>query len=145
MPNFKKIIQLPALPENISLILSNIRNFLQKEGAETERINKIELAIEELLVNILNYSYPDKIGDVEVSYSFYNSSDFIVKIVDMGIPFNPLLLNKADVSSSLEERKAGGLGIYFVKKIVDNIEYRHYREKNILKLVFKNINSQHKK
>ena len=115
---------------------------MQKKSAEIERINKIELAIEELLVNILNYSYPDKIGDVEVSYSFNNSSGFIVKIVDMGIPFNPLLLSEADISSSLEERKAGGLGIYFVKKIADNIEYRHYEGKNILKLVFKNIKAQ---
>jgi anti-sigma regulatory factor (Ser/Thr protein kinase) len=142
MSNFIKKIQLPAQLENIPLILSNIRTFLKKKCIEDEQINKIELSLEEILVNIVNYSYPNKIGDMEVTYSYNASGDLTVKIIDMGIPFNPLSKDEAEVTSSLEERKVGGLGIHFVKKIVNDIEYRHYKEKNILTLVFDNLTSK---
>ena len=142
MPNFIKKIQLPAQVENIPLILSNIRIFLQNKCIENVQINKIELSLEEILVNIVNYSYPNKAGNIEVTYSYSTSGDLTVKIIDMGIPFNPLLKNEEEVTCSLEERKVGGLGIYFVKKIVDDIEYKHYKEKNILTLVFDNLTSK---
>ena len=88
-----------------------------------KKISKIELALEEALVNICKYSYPGEPGNAEVSCKQDNSR-FIIKIVDSGIPFDMTSLPSPDITSSVEQRKIGGLGIFLIKKTVDEVEYR---------------------
>jgi anti-sigma regulatory factor (Ser/Thr protein kinase) len=94
----------------------------------------IELASEEALVNIFHYAYPSKKGDVEIVCYPVTDDRFTIEIIDSGIPFNLLSAGEPVITSDLHKRKVGGLGIFLIRKVVDNIEYRREKDKNILTL-----------
>ena len=106
----------------------------KEQGFTQKRINEIELAMEEALVNIFNYAYQDNTGDVEVICSL-NNDLFIVDIIDSGIPFNVLSHKDPDLTSDISEREIGGLGVFLMKKLTDDIQYCRENEKNILRFV----------
>lgn len=108
----------------------------KEQGFDQKKIGKIELALEEALVNICNYSYPEEPGNAEVSCKQDNRR-FIIEIVDSGIPFDMTSLPAPDVTSSIEKRKIGGLGIFLIKKMVDGVKYRRKGSLNILNLTMK--------
>ena len=94
---------------------------------------QISVAFEEIFVNVAHYAYPDKKGDVEVSVET-SERRVLVRFVDEGIPFDPLAKADPDTSLSAEERDIGGLGIYMVKKTMDEVTYEYKDKKNILTL-----------
>ena len=129
-------IKLPAKLENLERWAEAVSECAKEQGFDQKKIGKIELALEEALVNICKYSYPDEPGDAEVSCKQDNSR-FIIEIVDSGIPFDMTSLPAPDVTSSIEERKIGGLGIFLIKKMVNDVSYRREGNFNILKLTIK--------
>ena len=116
-------IKLPAKLENLERWMNSVSDCAREQGFDQKRIGKIELALEEALVNICNYSYPEEPGDAEVSCKQDNSR-FIIEIVDSGIPFDMTSLPAPDLTASIEKRKIGGLGIFLIKKMVDEVKYR---------------------
>jgi len=86
------------------------------------------------LVNVINYAYPDKYGNIEITYEVKEDKRFVVEIVDWGIPFDPLSLPKPDVEAPMEKRKVGGLGVYLIRTIMDEVNYRRDQNRNILTL-----------
>jgi len=129
-------IKLPAKLENLGRWMNGVSECARVQGFDEKKIGKIELALEEALVNICKYSYPDEPGDAEVSCKQDNGR-FIIEIVDSGIPFDMTSLPAPDVTSSIEERKIGGLGIFLIKKMVNDVSYRREGNFNILKLTMK--------
>jgi serine/threonine-protein kinase RsbW len=78
-------------------------------------------------------------GDVEISCILSGDDRFIVEIRDNGIPFDVVSAGDQDVTSGIEERKIGGLGIFLIKRLMDDVTYRREDDKNILRLtVLKN-------
>ena len=93
----------------------------------------INTALEEVFVNVANYAYEVK-GTVEVTLSkCRNRVSFIFK--DNGKPFNPLTREDPNINASSSEREIGGLGIYMVKKIMDEVTYDYLNGQNVLTLV----------
>ena len=92
---------------------------------------KFDVAVEEIFVNICQYAYDSTNNYVDVDIEI---KDNCVKItfVDEGIPFNPLERDNPDINLPSDKRKIGGLGIFMVKKIMDNIYYKYRDKKNIL-------------
>ena len=129
-------IKLPATLENLGRWTEAISECARGHGFDEKKIDRIQLALEEALVNICKYSYPEEPGNAEVSCKQDNSR-FIIEIVDSGIPFDMTSLPAPDLASSIEERKIGGLGIFLIKKMVDEVKYRRERNFNILKLIIK--------
>jgi anti-sigma regulatory factor (Ser/Thr protein kinase) len=89
----------------------------------------LDLALDEVLNNIINYGYDDKNKHdikIEINVSKYH---IILKIEDDGQRFNPLEVPGADTKSSLEERPIGGLGIHLVRNMMDDVHYKY--ENNI--------------
>jgi len=95
-------------------------------------ISQIRLAAEEIVVNIINYAYPEKVGDIHISYRIQDTVTLVVEITDSGIAFNPLSLSEPDINTPLDKRKIGGLGVYLVKKIMDDVSYGRKDSRNIL-------------
>ena len=83
---------------------------------------QIELSLEEMFVNIAHYAYPDGDGWAEVHVRVTDKGAEIT-LVDGGIPYNPLDKEDPDVTLSVEEREVGGLGIFLVKKTMDDMTY----------------------
>lgn len=128
---------LPARLENLELMLKFIKEAAAALGFDDKKINQIQLASEEVLVNIINYAYPDKNGNIEINYSVKEPKGLEVEILDWGILFNPLELPQPDITAPIEDRKIGGLGIHLVRKIMDEVSYKREQERNILTFVKK--------
>jgi serine/threonine-protein kinase RsbW len=99
---------------------------------------KFELALEEAILNIILYAYEGKDGLVEIAYDIDKESGVIqFQLKDSGTPFNPALLPEITPPKSCESQKEGGLGILFIHKMVDKMEYSYCDNQNILTLTKK--------
>jgi sigma-B regulation protein RsbU (phosphoserine phosphatase) len=104
-------------------------------------IQKINIAFDELLNNIISYGYDDDdVHEIDVKIEL-RGERFIIIISDDGIPFNPFKKDPPDTMLTVEERMIGGLGIHLVKKLMDEYEYKRHINKNIITLIKHNINS----
>ena len=126
-------LKLPAKLENLQKFMNSISDCARTEGFGQKRIDEIELALEEVLVNIFNYAYPQSPGDVEVSCKL-EAGRLIIEIIDSGIPFDVTARTDPDLTADVEERKIGGLGIFLIRKMVDEVKYRRENDQNILTL-----------
>ncbi|MDR0974272.1 MAG: ATP-binding protein [Ruminococcus sp.] len=102
--------------------------------------NQLAIAVEEVFVNIANYSYPGVkkgSGEAVISASI-DGEKLIITFEDSGVPYNPLKKEDPDITASADERQIGGLGIFMVKKLMDGMEYTYEDGKNVL-TVYKNI------
>lgn len=97
----------------------------------------IHLVVEEIVVNIVDYAYPEGNGYLEVRINNDNK-ELTIEFRDHGIPFNPLEQSMPDLDIPLEERSIGGLGIFLTKEMMDNVEYRYEQGENIL-IIKKNL------
>jgi len=104
-------------------------------GLDAERVTEIGVATEEALVNICNYAYQDQTGDVQVTCMLDDESRFIIEIEDTGIPFDVHGLNAPDLTDDISERQVGGLGVFILKELMNDVQYRREDNRNILKLV----------
>lgn len=96
---------------------------------------KIELALEEALVNIIQYAYGGKQGLIELSLEM-DASCLKIGLRDWGSPFNPLLVeSNIDLSAPINERPEGGLGLFFIRKFSDELVYERDGQSNLLLLI----------
>lgn len=111
----------------------------QKMGIEKTHARKLRLAVEEAVVNVINYAYPvGTEGTVEVRL-MSNAHRIKMMIIDSGVAFDPTSKEKVDTTLLAEERQIGGLGILLVRELMDSINYEREDGKNILTLI-KNLN-----
>ena len=117
----------PAVQEFIDSVM---------DGAEIDALRQAHIAtsVEEIFVNIANYSYSPGEGTVTI-IAEAKQDRFVVQFHDSGKPFNPLDMEDPDVSLPADKRQPGGLGIFMVKQMMDGVEYRRAEGKNILTLV----------
>lgn len=95
---------------------------------------KLNLAIEEAVVNVMNYAYPaGEKGDVDIE-AMINDEYLVFVISDSGTPFDPTAKAEVDTTLSVEERGIGGLGIHLIRQIMDTINYERVEGKNVLTL-----------
>lgn len=100
-----------------------------------KRIGEIEIATEEALVNIIENAYPDESGEVEIDCKLDSNRRFIIDIVDSGVPFDALSISDPKLNAEIPEREIGGLGMFLIKTLIDEVKYRRDGDKNILSFV----------
>lgn len=123
-----KIDNLPQVTDFITAVATKL-------GAGARTLMQIELVVEEIFVNIASYAYKDKEGQVVINIDAHeNPTKLELTFTDEGIPYNPLDKPDPDVELPIEERGVGGLGIFLVKKNVDEISYEHKDGKNCLRI-----------
>lgn len=128
-----KTLTLPAKMENLETLIEFVLAESDQLHFDSMLQNRIRLATEEVLANVISYAYPDQIGDVSISTERTTGRDGIrVEISDSGIPFDPLGKPEPDLSIPLEKRQLGGLGIFLVKEIANDVSYHRKDGKNIL-------------
>lgn len=128
-------IKLPARLEYLQTFVDFVSSCAGEQGFSQKRINEIELATEEALVNIFNYAYKEREGEVEIICKLDKNNNFILEIVDSGFPFNVLSVEDPDITADISERQIGGLGVLLMKKLTDSVQYRYEGDKNILSLI----------
>lgn len=105
------------------------------ENCDDMLLNQIDLAVEEIFVNIAHYSGS---AEAEICVDYHIGGDgsgvLTVEFKDSGKPFNPLEKPDPDLTLSAEERRIGGLGIFLTKKFMDAVEYEYSGGMNCLKI-----------
>lgn len=104
-------------------------------GCDMETTMRMNLAIEEAVVNVIDYAYPSgTVGSIDIKVTIYdNHMEFVIS--DSGTPFDPTKKEDVDISLPVEERRIGGLGIHLVKQLMDKINYERKDGRNILTLI----------
>ena len=121
-----------AMIENIPAVISIIDEWLEGLSCPTKAQMQIDLSVEEIFVNVAHYAYKPKTGMIRiVCNNPENDVSVEISFEDAGVPFDPLAKEDPDVTLSAEERPIGGLGIYMVKKSMDDVQYQYKDGKNI--------------
>jgi len=122
-----------ALISNIPVVTDYVNEELERVGVSMKTEMQIDVAVDEIFTNIASYSYSPETGDAVVRVQILEDPLRLeVTFIDQGIPFNPLLRKDPDTTLSLEQRQIGGLGIFLVKKSMDEVLYEYKDSSNIL-------------
>lgn len=128
-----KELTLAATVENINAVTDFVGEQLEKVDCPMKARMQINIAIDELFGNIAHYAYHPETGDATVRVEIMQDPlRVIITFIDGGVPYDPLAAADPDITLSAEERALGGLGIFMVKKSMDEITYRYENGRNIL-------------
>ena len=128
-----KELTVPARTDNLDQVLDFIAEQLEEYDCPMKLIMQIQVAAEEIYVNIAHYAYHPEEGQATIRCSIGGDPlEVIITFLDHGRPYNPLENTDPDISLSADEREIGGLGIFMVKNIMDDISYRFENGNNIL-------------
>ena len=131
-----KELIIEASTGNLNKVLEFIDAELEAAGCGMKAQMQIDIAVEELFVNIASYAYGHDKGKAEIRIKIEGVPPAAhVELRDFGMPFNPLDKQDPDVTLSAAERKIGGLGIFMVKKSMDDFTYRYENGQNILNII----------
>lgn len=126
----------PAVEASIAEAIAFVEDELIKAEAPMKVVTSVTIAVEELVVNIVHYAYPGREGRFKVSMDISNNQ-LKLTLRDTGIYFNPLDKQDPDITLSSEERNIGGLGIFLVKKTMDDVQYEYKDGVNTLRILKK--------
>lgn len=130
-----KELTIDATVDNIQIVTEFVDEQLEGFGCPMKAQSQIDIAIDELFGNIAHYAYKPEVGSATVRVEVIESPlSVVITFIDHGVPYDPLANEDSDVSLPAEQRKIGGLGIYIVKKSMDEITYEYKNGKNILKI-----------
>jgi sigma regulatory factor-histidine kinase len=130
-----KELTIAATVENIETVTDFVNEQLEALDCPMKAQMQIDIAIDELFGNIVHYAYHPDVGNATVRVEVTEEPlAVIVTFIDKGMPYDPLRAVEPDITLSAEERNLGGLGIYMVKKSMDEITYEYKDGKNILSI-----------
>ncbi len=128
-------ITVDAVVENLQEVIDFATEKLEARDCPMKASMQLELVIEEIFVNIASYAYHPEIGHATFCMEFEeNPSAVLITFIDGGKPYNPLEKDDPDTTLDIGSREIGGLGIFLVKKNVDEISYEYSDGKNILRM-----------
>ncbi|NQE52896.1 Serine-protein kinase RsbW [ANME-1 cluster archaeon GoMg3.2] len=129
-------LEIESKLEDLAVIADFITDSMREFGLPDRKIFEIQMAVDEACTNIINYGYIGEEGMIYISCR-RRDEDVIVVIKDRAKPFDPTSVPPPDLDASLEARKIGGLGVYFMKTLVDEVKYEYKDGKNVLTMVVK--------
>ena len=151
----KKNLKILAVVDNLAQVLENVDAQLETENCPMKIQMQVDIAVEELFVNIANYAYAPDTGDADILIETLNTCPIPeeyrkglsekdlkgkwlrITLSDSGVPFDPLQKDDPDISLSAQERRVGGLGIFMVKKSMDHMYYEYKDGKNHISIIKK--------
>jgi sigma-B regulation protein RsbU (phosphoserine phosphatase) len=114
---------------------SFMKSVMEQLGIEKSLAHQLRLAVEEAVVNVIDYAYPMGIeGDITI-HILSDGHTIRFQIIDVGVAFDPTAKEKADTTLSIEDRQIGGLGILLVRELMDTINYERVDGHNVLTLI----------
>ena len=126
-------VRLPARIEHLADFIGPVLALAKACQLDEERRNDLELALEEALVNICSYAYPENSGFIDLVCRIADSR-LLILIRDEGVPFSVTSSDDPDITSEIDERKIGGLGIHLIKSLIDEVRYQRQGNHNLLEL-----------
>ena len=126
-------LTVPATLENLEIVTGFIHERLKLAGCPAKLMTQVDLAVEEIYVNIAHYAYHPSIGEATVCCEVGGEPlQVTIGFADAGKPYNPLEQKDPDIMQDADQRPIGGLGVFMVKKLMDEITYEFIDGKNVL-------------
>lgn len=130
-----KELNISATVENIAAVTAFVDEQLEELDCPVKTQLQVDVAIDELFGNIAHYAYNPEVGAATVRVEVTDDPlAVVITFIDNGVPYDPLAKADPDVTLSAEEREIGGLGIYMVKKSMDDVSYEYKNGQNILRI-----------
>lgn len=111
-----------------------VETFALEHGLASKLVFEINLALDELLTNVISYAFKDTEEHQIQLWIQLESGLLTLRLEDDGIPFDPTRMADPDVDRAVEDREIGGLGVFFVKKVMDSLDYKRVEERNVITL-----------
>ena len=128
-----KEMTVDAAIENIPAVTAFVEEQLEQYDCPMKAQMQIDIAIDELFSNIAQYAYTPNTGKATVRVEVTEDPmAVVITFIDNGVPYDPLAKEDPNVSLPADERQIGGLGIFMVKKSMDEITYEYKNGQNIL-------------
>lgn len=127
-----KELNIEAKTENLNEVLAGLDDFLEAQDCPMKTQMQLDIAVEEIFINIASYAYEGKTGSALLCFDISPDRVVSVRFEDSGIPYNPLEKPDPDTTLTADERQIGGLGIFMVKQSMDEMLYEYTDKKNIL-------------
>lgn len=119
--------------DRLTEVIGFVDEYLEANGCSLKLQMQIDLCVEEIFVNIASYAYEGSEGYAEIELGI-ESGELTIVFTDSGVPYDPLKKPDPDTTLSADERDIGGLGIFLVKKTMDEVLYNYEDGKNVLTL-----------
>lgn len=117
--------------DQLAAMLQFVRSVVHQSQFEPPIALKIEVAVEEALVNIINYAYPSSEGEIDITCSIVDGG-IDITIIDKGIHFDPIEYAKEKYPLQAKSQYVGGYGVQLIMQVMDSVDYFREGEKNIL-------------
>lgn len=127
-------LDIEAKSENLEVIWDFITDSMKKFGLNDRKIFDIQMAVDEACTNIIEHGYREETNNIRI-ICIKKDKKIMVIIKDKGKPFDPASVQPPNLNTSLEEREMGGLGIYFMKKLMDEVIYESKDGENVLTMI----------
>lgn len=124
----------PATNDELPVMMEFVLDQAQRAGLGGHALFQIELAVEEILTNIIKYAYAEQAGEMEVECGL-GPEGFWLRFRDQGPAFNPLEVDDPSLDAGVQDRQVGGLGLFLVRKFMDEVEYQRQGDSNLLRVV----------
>jgi serine/threonine-protein kinase RsbW len=129
-------LTIPSDINEIPRVSELIESVMQGQGFLNEDILDTQLAVEEVVTNVIVHGYGNAGGEILVACRA-DGRAIEIRIEDHAAPFDPRSLPEPDINADIDEREIGGLGIFLTRQVMDDIQYRYENDKNILILTKK--------
>lgn len=127
------ILTVEATDENLDRVIGFVEEALEQYDCPMKAMMQVDLCVEEIYVNIAHYAYAPEVGPATIQVDVEPEPlSVTITFVDQGIPYDPLAKEDPDVTLSAEERRIGGLGVFLVKKNMDDVKYEYKDGSNVL-------------
>ena len=124
-----------ATIENTAAAVAFVEEALEEAGCPMKAQMQINVAMDEMFVNIARYAYAPGEGDATVRFELDEATrTAMITLIDSGVPFNPLAAAEPDTTSAAEDRPIGGLGIFLVRKTMDDVQYEYRDGHNVFSM-----------
>lgn len=128
-------LEFPARMEELTSVAARMREFLESHSVAADVVYFAELAFEELATNTVKYGYdPNEPGPLKVEITLH-AGGILMRVIDQAQPFDPLKAEDPDTSLPVEERPIGGLGLFLVRQMADEMTYERVDDSNVVTLV----------
>ena len=116
-------LRMPAVLENVPLVIDCVTQLARTAGFDSRALYEIQLAVDEAFANVVHHAYQGaEPGEIEIS-CLLDEDGLTVQVRDWGTGFDPDNVEEPDVEACLEDRTLGGLGLFLVKQVMDDVEF----------------------
>jgi len=133
--SYSKTKSFPGRYESLAKIGDFVRQIAQEAGFESFAVYSIEMAVDEACSNIIEHAYGGEgKGNIHCT-CVVSEEDFIITIRDRGKPFDPSSIPPPNLSNNIDDRQAHGLGLHFIRKWMDEVQFLAEGPENVLTMV----------